>query len=194
MNNLFFYIRIIINYIRYKFIFNKSEKFLIEFGASIYGGGLINIGSNFSARYGLRMEAFGNKGDLKILIGNNVSCGENLHIGAINKITIGNNVLFGSRIIVIDHNHGKYNGNEQSSPQESPSKRILHTPGCIEIGDNVWVGDGVVILGGVIIGAGSVIGANTVVNKNIEKNTIVAGNPMKVVKKFDKVENKWIKI
>ena len=131
------------------------------------------------------------KNSLKIKIGNFVNFGENVHLGAINQINIGNNVLLGSRIIIIDHNHGCYNGDEQSSPNEPPTSRKLYSNGPINIGNNVWIGDGVVILPNVSIGDGAVIAANTVITKNIDANTIVGGNPMKLLKKYNFTTNRW---
>lgn len=191
MKNFIFYIRILTNFLRYKFFFKKSEKFLIDFGSSIVGASMIILGKNFAAKKNLRMEAFGDENEIKILIGDFVSCGVNMHIGATNKITIKNNVLFGSNILIIDHNHGKYNGENQSVPAEIPSKRILYSPGPVTINQNVWIGDGVVILPNVEIGEGAIIAANTVVNKNVPANSIVGGNPMKVIKKYNFEIKKW---
>lgn len=49
------------------------------------------------------------------------------------------------------------------------------------IGDNVYIGTGACILGDIKIGNNVVIGANCVVTKDIEDNSIVAGNPGKVI-------------
>ena len=56
----------------------------------------------------------------------------------------------------------------------------------ISIGHDVFIGMNVTILDGVTIGNGAVIGAGTVVAKDVEPYTIVAGNPMRVLRKrFD---------
>ncbi len=50
------------------------------------------------------------------------------------------------------------------------------------IGNNVYIGAGSVIFGEINIGDNVIIGSNSVVNKSICSNTIVAGNPYKVIK------------
>lgn len=46
----------------------------------------------------------------------------------------------------------------------------------------MWIGEYVRICKGVTIGDGSVVAANAVVTKDVPPNSIVAGNPAKVVK------------
>ncbi len=45
------------------------------------------------------------------------------------------------------------------------------------------IGSGSTILGGVIVGANAVVGAGSVVTKDVPANTVVAGNPAKILKK-----------
>jgi acetyltransferase-like isoleucine patch superfamily enzyme len=47
------------------------------------------------------------------------------------------------------------------------------------------VGSSVTILCGITIGEGAIIGAGSVVTKNVKPNTIVAGNPARVIRKTD---------
>ena len=62
---------------------------------------------------------------------------------------------------------------------------VPSTKGNIHIHTGVWIGAGAIILGGVTVGENAVIGAGSVVTKNVEKNTMVAGNPAKFIKKID---------
>jgi len=127
-----------------------------------------------------------------IIIGNAVSFSDFCHVASINKITIGNNVLIGSRVHITDHSHGNYTSTEDADPPSSiPIQRSLWSAGPVKIGNNVWIGDGVVILPNVTIGDGAVIGANSVVTRDVMTNTIVAGVPARAIKQYKK--NTWIR-
>jgi len=57
--------------------------------------------------------------------------------------------------------------------------------GCVEIMDDVYVGNRVTILPGVRIGKNCVISTGSVVSQDIPENSVVAGNPARVVGRFD---------
>src|SRR5262249_4663228 len=67
--------------------------------------------------------------------------------------------------------------------ENRPARPTLKTA-PVKICDNVWIRMNAVILKGVTIGESSVVAAGSVVTKNVEPNTVVAGNPAVVVKKF----------
>jgi acetyltransferase-like isoleucine patch superfamily enzyme len=140
----------------------------------------ISIGDNFSAMWNLRIEAWdqfaGEHFQPEITIGNNVNMQTDIHIGAINKIIIGNNVLLASRIYISDHSHGDITA---EALQLAPAKRPLISKGPVIIEDNVWIGEGVVVLANVTIGKNAIIGANSVVTKSVAPNSVVAGIPAK---------------
>lgn len=129
----------------------------------------------------------------KLILGDRVSIGEFVHIGAAEQIVIGNDVLMGSKILITDHNHGSYTGSGQSSPQQPPvMRRIASAP--VMIGNRVWIGENVVILPGVTIGEGAIIGAMSTVTHDIPSNTIAVGNPACVIKRWDEAKQRWIPV
>lgn len=161
---------------------NFSAKVYIEYPFHIYGHKRIQISSLYS-RSGFRLECierYGNQCfDPSIIIGKNVCLNFRCHIGAINQIIIGDNVLIGSNVLITDHSHGI---NDDEDIDIAPSKRKLYSKGPVIIEDNVWIGENVSILPNVRIGKNSIIGANSVVLKDVPAFSIVAGNPAKVIK------------
>ena len=65
----------------------------------------------------------------------------------------------------------------------TPELKDLPLKGDTIVGNDVWIGQNVTILPGVHIGDGAIIGANSVVSKDVEPYTIVAGNPIKAIRK-----------
>lgn len=60
----------------------------------------------------------------------------------------------------------------------------------ITVEDNVWIGGSATILGGVTIGKNAIVGAGAVVTKDVEPNTIVVGNPARVLRKITTEDSK----
>lgn len=166
---------------------------LIRFPIDLRNKKFIHFGKGFTSGVNCRLETYpenNNSNDKIIEFGENVQINDNVHIVGIHKVKIGNNVLMASKIFISDCNHGTYKGENQSSPKEIPSKRILKGfP--VEIKDNVWIGESVCIMPGVTIGEGCIIGAMSVVTKNIPDFTIALGSPAKIIKKYNFSTKKW---
>jgi acetyltransferase-like isoleucine patch superfamily enzyme len=138
----------------------------------------------------------GEEGDhsKKLIIGKNCKLGDNVHIVANEKVTIGDNCLMASKIFISDTSHGEYSKvTIYSSPAIPPDERPLYMK-PVSIGNNVWIGENVCILLGVKIGNGCIIGANSVVNRDIPDNCIVAGSPAKVLKQWNEALKMWVNI
>ncbi|MBO5469812.1 MAG: acyltransferase [Lachnospiraceae bacterium] len=143
----------------------------------------ISIGNDCYLGTNCRIEAWDQYNDLdyrpEIVIGNSVKINSTCHIGAINKVIIGDNCLLGSYVMIIDHAHGKSNLQEAYI---HPSKRDLYSKGCVKIGSFCWLCENVVVLPGVTIGKGTIVGANAVVTEDLPEYCVAVGNPAKVVK------------
>ena len=72
---------------------------------------------------------------------------------------------------------------KRAVPREDfgPDERL----GCIEIMDNVYVASGSRILPNVRINKNCIISAGSVVTQDVPENSVVAGNPAKVIGRFD---------
>lgn len=114
----------------------------------------------------------------KLIIGDNFSMQRNCHIGCIDGITIGNNVLLGSKVYITDHYHGEISKESLSIP---PIDRPLWSK-PVKIGNNVWIGDGVCIMPGVELGDNIIVGANSVVTHSFPENTVIAGCPARIIR------------
>jgi maltose O-acetyltransferase len=111
----------------------------------------------------------------RIQFGQRVRVGPDSVLGAYGGIVIGDDVRM-SRGVRLETG-----GLDFTAPRPFP-----HQGRPIHIQDGAWIGTHAVILGGVTIGSGAVIGAQAVVTKDVPSNTVVAGNPAKVVKIIDR--------
>jgi maltose O-acetyltransferase len=90
------------------------------------------------------------------------------------KIAIGDDVQIGPNVQLLTPTH----------PIDARLRRAKwEAAKPITIGDNVWLGGGAIFLGGVIIGENAIVGA-AVVTKDVPPNSVVMGNPARVVRSF----------
>lgn len=143
-------------------------------------GSNVSVGLPFICDYGRN-----------IYVGNNVSINMNCTFIDCNKITIGDHVLIASNVQLYTATH-PVELSERLTPDWTPETdqyfcRTYALP--IQIGNGCWLGGGVIVLPGVTIGNGSVIGAGSVVTKDIPENSLAVGNPCRVIRKINGVEN-----
>jgi acetyltransferase-like isoleucine patch superfamily enzyme len=156
----------------------------------------MRVSANLSAGDGLWLEAVtafaGTRYQPLITIGANVNLSDHVHVACTHRVTIGDGVLSGSRVIITDHSHGIYGGEQQSSPEVRPVERKLSNDKSVVIGRNVWLGDGVAVLGGSEIGDGAIIGANSVVNGRVPPFCIAVGTPARPIRRWDSETARWV--
>ena len=64
----------------------------------------------------------------------------------------------------------------------------------IVIEDEVWIGANVVVTAGTRIGKHSVVAAGSVVTKDVPPYCVVAGNPARILKKYNEESKEWVRV
>lgn len=100
-------------------------------------------------------------------------------ICAAKSVTIGDECLIGADVMLSDTDFHTI-APERRRFNNSPDA-IASSPVIVE--DNVFIGARSIILKGVTIGRNSVVGAGSVVTKNVPPDSIVAGNPARIIKR-----------
>jgi acetyltransferase-like isoleucine patch superfamily enzyme len=100
-------------------------------------------------------------------------------------ISIGNHVTLAHNVTFHTHDGGVWIFREKY-----PNINIY---GKITIGDNVFIGSNVIILPNISIGDNVVIGAGSVITKSIESDSVVAGNPARLIRPVNEYEEKVLK-
>ena len=137
-----------------------------DFLAKIFGkiGEKCNILPPFRCDYGFHIE-----------VGENFFANYNFIVLDGNYVRIGDNVWIAPNVGIYAAGHpldveDRIGGEEYAFP--------------VTIGDNVWIGGGVTIIGGVTIGKNAVVAAGSVVIRDVPPDTLVAGNPARVIRKL----------
>ncbi|MFD2601207.1 acetyltransferase [Flavobacterium suzhouense] len=186
------YIHLCISLVRTKLTFRKAR--IIRFPIDLRGKNYMDVSEGFTTGFGCRLEAYPLKKEKVLFIGKNVQMNDYVHITAMEKVIIGDNVLMASKIYISDCSHGSYSGDEHdSTPDSIPAERKMYSKPVV-IKDKVWLGEFVSVLPGVTIGKGTIVGANSVVSKSLPDYVIAVGSPAKPIKRFNFDTNKWEKI
>jgi len=127
----------------------------------------LEVGDDFKVWSGHRRTLVSGWGRLRV--GDRVFINTGSVIISTLEITIGDDVAFASDVYVIDSNS---HGMEGRPFVEAP----------VRIGDGTWVGARAMILPGVTIGKRVVVGAGAVVTRDVPDDSLVAGNPARVIR------------
>jgi maltose O-acetyltransferase len=114
--------------------------------------------------------------------GQNIYIGDHVYLNVMvtildcNMVQIGHHVMIGPAVQIYTAAHAlqaeaRIQGWEVAKP--------------VVIEDNVWIGGAAVILPGVSIGRNAVVGAGAVVTRNVPANTVVVGNPARVIREIE---------
>ena len=105
-------------------------------------------------------------------IGRNVFVNQNCTFYDLGGLDIADDVMIGPNVSLITSGH----------PVEPSRRRDFTIAKPIVIERNVWIAAGATVIGGVTVGENSVVAAGAVVTQNVPPNTLVGGNPARVIR------------
>jgi acetyltransferase-like isoleucine patch superfamily enzyme len=126
-----------------------------------------------------------NNGSGHVLLGSRVRIG----VGSVvlGPVKMGHGSGLGQHVFVSGFNHGYNDASKNSSNQPLVIKETV-------IEDEAHIGANSVVLPGVRIGKRSQVGAGSVVTKDIPPFCIAAGNPAKILKRYDFEQKAWVRV
>lgn len=190
MNKIYLVYYLLKGWLLYKPFFKKvGFKYLI-INPILITPRCISLGNRVFVRNNARIEGvFKYEGVVccpEIIISDNVSIEQNLHLTCANKISIGKNSAIAANVTISDINHPYLDIKTPIEKQKIETKPVY-------IGEECKIYNNVVVLPGTIIGKHCVIGANSVVNKNIPDYCIAVGSPAKIIKRYCFEKQEWLK-
>jgi acetyltransferase-like isoleucine patch superfamily enzyme len=100
-------------------------------------------------------------------------------ITAVGEVVIGEEAMLSDRVYVSDTGH------VYEDVHEPVKRQGLRDHRRVEIGPGAWLGVGSVVCGDVRIGRNAVVGAGCVVTTDVPDRCVVAGNPARIVRRWD---------
>ena len=165
--------------------FKYGPKLIVDPRTRIINKGKIELGENVHLRSISRGYQAGMPFPTTLLIdipGAEIKIGagsriNGVYIHAQKSIRIGSDCMIASGVNIMDSDGHRVHCNDRLHKRDTPVE--------IEIGNNVWIGLNAIILKGTKIGDNSVVGAGAIVKGNFPPNSIIVGNPAKVVKQVE---------
>ena len=108
----------------------------------------------------------------EIRVGRNVFVNQNCTFYDLGGLDIADDVLIGPNVSIITTSH----------PLEPSQRRAATIGKPIVIEKGVWIAAGAIVIGGVTVGEHSVVAAGSVVTKDVPANSLVGGNPARVIR------------
>lgn len=112
----------------------------------------------------------------RLVIGDNVYIGQNLHLTCVESVTIERDVVCSARVTILDNSHAM-----DDLTASVMDQGLLTKP--VKICEGAFIGINSTILPGVTVGKHAIVGANSVVTKDVPDYATVAGVPAREIKK-----------
>lgn len=123
----------------------------------------------------------------RLAIGNDVSIEQNVHIICGSSIEIHDGAAITGNCAIVDVEHPYDDVNDQTRIGE----RLRMRGNRVVIGQGAFIGFNSIVLPNVTIGRNAVVGAHSVVTRDVPDYCVVAGNPARIIKRFNFETRSW---
>lgn len=148
----------------------------------------IEMGESVRIWYFSRIEGVSSYNDKRfsprIILHDNVSIQQNLHLTCANKVEIGPNTAIAANVTITDIHHPY---TDVSIPIEIQDIEV----NPVAIGADCKIYNNAVILPGTVIGRHCTIGANSVVSGHYPDFCVIVGSPARIVRRYDDNQKCW---
>ena len=149
----------------------------IRIGAQVYLSGKIGIG--LSGRSPAIVPT--------LVIGDGTFIGHECSFNLRHGIHIGRQCLLAGGVVIQDNDGHPIDPVARRAGEPAPESAVA----AVTIADGVWIGRRAMILKGVTLGENAIVGAGSVVLHDVPANTIVAGNPARVIRSLAMQEQQY---
>ncbi|EOB1207375.1 acyltransferase [Photobacterium damselae] len=157
-------------YFKFKYKFFLDSRVIIDKNAFIHNFGTFIINGNDECSIRI---------DKSVYIGRYA----NIHSGS--RVTLSEGVVLSDYVYISTLSHSFFPENGYIMSQPSYDK------GEIFVGKNSFIGFGAKILPNVTLGEWCIVGSGAVVTKSFPSYVMIAGNPAKIIKKYNRDNSKW---
>lgn len=149
----------------------------------IRGTGEIRIGRQvyLSGKIGIGLSGRSPSVVPTLVIGDETFIGHECSFNLRHGIDIGRQCLLAGGIVIQDNDGHPIDAVARRAGEPAPESAVA----AVTIGDGVWIGRRAMILKGVTLGENAIVGAGSVVVHDVPANTIVAGNPARIIRTLE---------
>ena len=181
------FVRLLLDVLHTKIFCSRAR--LVRLPVYIRSKAKYHWGENMTVGVGLRVDLVDAGAELKF--GKNIQINDYCHIGVLDRISIGDETIIGSKVLITDHSHGSiFSPCEESAPWVPPIARPLEAA-AVDVGGYCWIGEGVNILPGSKIGDGCIVAAGSVVSGSFPSSVMIKGNPARVFAIYNRSLKAW---
>lgn len=122
----------------------------------------------------------------RLVIGDRCRIGPFCHVACVGEVVFEPDVCAAERVFVADTYHG------YDDPDRPVLDQPMAAPQPVRVGRGAFLGVAAAVLRGVTIGERAYVAPGAVVTEDVPARTLVAGNPARVVRRYDDGAGAWL--